>query len=301
MLSTFTAVDLSKLPAPAAVEPLDYETILGEMVSAVQAAMSARGAIFDATLESDPAMVVLQVAAWRELNLRQRVNESVRAVLLPYAMGTDLDVLAATRGVARKVLVPADPANGIAAVMEPDEELRRRSVLAPEAYTTAGSVGAYLFHALSAHPDVLDASVDSPAPCQVHVSVLSRVGDGTPSPVVLGAVMAALSATTVRPLTDLVQVAARIPVDFGVSAQVYTFPGPDYTLVLAESRRRLDAYVSESARMGRDITRSAIIAALHAPGVQRVTLAQPLVDLVVGPRQAARCMAVDLQWVGIDE
>lgn len=301
MLSTFTAVDLSKLPAPAAVESLDYETILSAMVSDFQAAMAARGVAFDAILESDPVLVALQVAAWREVNLRQRVNESVRAVLLPYASGTDLDNVAATRGVARRELVPANPVTGEPAVMESDEELRRRTVLAPEAYTTAGSVGAYLFHALSAHPDVLDASIDSPAPCQVHVSVLSRVGDGTPAAPVLAAVTAALDADTVRPLTDQVTVAAREPVDVAITAQIHTLPGPDSALVMAEVSNRLDAYVAETARLGRDVTRSALIAALHAPGVQRVALASPAADVPVGVRQAARIAGINLTWMGTDE
>src|SRR3546814_9711108 len=46
----------------------------------------------------------------------------------------------------------------IPAVMESDSDLRRRLVLAPEGYSVAGPEGAYIFHALSAHPDVLDAS-----------------------------------------------------------------------------------------------------------------------------------------------
>jgi phage-related baseplate assembly protein len=47
-----------------------------------------------------------------------------------------------------------------------------------------------VFHARSAHPDVLDASAPSPVPGEVYVTVLSRLGDGTASPEVIDAVAA---------------------------------------------------------------------------------------------------------------
>lgn len=73
--STFTAVDLSRLPAPTIVETLDFDTIYGQMLAALQALVPA----FDATVESDPVIKLLQVAAYRELLLRARVNDAARA------------------------------------------------------------------------------------------------------------------------------------------------------------------------------------------------------------------------------
>ena len=54
-MSTFTAVDLSRLPAPAVVEPLDFETILSDMVNDLRDLMAAQGDLpeFDALIESD--------------------------------------------------------------------------------------------------------------------------------------------------------------------------------------------------------------------------------------------------------
>ena len=65
-----------------------------------------------------------------------------------------------------------------------------------EGFSTAGPDGAYLFHSLSAHGQVLDASVYSPTPGYVVVSVLSRDGDGTAAPDEVGRHMA----STVRTL-----------------------------------------------------------------------------------------------------
>jgi phage-related baseplate assembly protein len=63
--SPSSAVDLSRLPAPQIVEQLSYETIFTGMV----ADLRARGD-FDAVVESDPAIKVLEVAAYRVLAYR---------------------------------------------------------------------------------------------------------------------------------------------------------------------------------------------------------------------------------------
>lgn len=97
MSSTFTALDLSQLPPPEVVEGLSFETILAEMT----ADLKARDPAFDALVESDPAMKILEVAAYRELLLRQRVNDAARGVMLAYAAGADLDHLGALFGVKR--------------------------------------------------------------------------------------------------------------------------------------------------------------------------------------------------------
>lgn len=98
-MSSFTAIDLSQLPAPSVVEPLDYEQILGAML----ADLKARDPSFDALVESDPAYKILEVAAYRELLIRQRVNDAGRSVMLAYATGSDLDHLGALMGVSRLV------------------------------------------------------------------------------------------------------------------------------------------------------------------------------------------------------
>ena len=85
-------IDLSKLPAPQIIEELDYEIILTEMRKKLQELLPEWTGH---ELESDPANNVLEVAASREMLLRQRVNEAARAVLLAFANDSDLDHLAA--------------------------------------------------------------------------------------------------------------------------------------------------------------------------------------------------------------
>ena len=94
---TDAAIDLSRLPAPTVVEAIDYETVL----AALKADLVARWPDYTADLESDPAIKLLEVAAYREVLLRQRVNDAARAVLVATAIGSDLDHLGALLNVAR--------------------------------------------------------------------------------------------------------------------------------------------------------------------------------------------------------
>lgn len=295
--ATFSAIDLSRLPAPDVIETLDYEAIYGEMLARLRTFIPD----FDDTLESDPAVRILQVAAYYRLLDRQRVNDAARAVMVAYAMGGDLDQLGAVFGVQRLMITPADVPNNLPAVMESDEDLRRRIVLAPEGYSVAGPAGAYIFHTLSADPAVLDASATSPEPGQVVVSVLGRTGSGAASSELLDAVSAALSAEDVRPLTDEVIVQSAEIIDYAIDAELRTYPGPDATIVIAEANVRLTDYMARQRRIGRDITRSGIFAALHVDGVQNVTLDQPAADIVIGETQAAYCTARSVVHVGTAE
>lgn len=296
-IATSTAVDLSRLPPPDVVQALDYETILAEL----QADLAARLPGFDAFLESDPAIKLLEIVAYRETLLRQRVNDAGRAVLVAYAAGGDLDNIAALFGVARRELVPADPETGASAVMEEDEDLRRRVLLAPDAYSVAGPRFAYVYHALSAHGDVLDASATSPAPGEVVVSVLSRLGDGTASPELLTAVEAVVGADDVRPLTDEVTVQSADIVTFEVEAELTLYAGPDPNLIRDTSEAAVTELLTAQRRIGRDVTRSALIAALHGAGVQNVNLVAPAADVVVGDTGSAWAETVSITVAGYGE
>lgn len=300
MPGTFTAVDLSRLPFPAVVEPLDFETIFAAML----ADLRQRAPSFDALVESDPAYKILEVAAYRELLLRQRVNESAKAVTLAYAVGSDLDHIASRYNVQRLVIDPGDPSalpQPRLPVLESDTDLRRRTQLAFEGFSTAGPDGAYLFHALGADGQVLDVSVYSPAPGDVVVAVLSRIGDGTADAQLLAAVDAALNAERVRPLTDRVFVQTAEVVPFTVTASLTLYPGPDAAVVLADATARLQAFVAENHRLGRDITRAGVIAALCTAGVQNVSLPAPASDIEITPLQAPWCTGTSVTIGGFDE
>ncbi len=299
MAGAFTAVDLSKLPFPAAVEVLDYELILEQMVADLQT----RDPQFSALVESDPAYKILEVAAFREFLLRQRVNEGIKAVTLAYAIGSDLDQIAARYNVKRLTIVAADDSTipPTAEVLESDESLRRRVQLSFEGFSTAGPTGAYIFHSLGADARVMDANADSPVPGQVVVAVLSNIGDGVAPVDLLAVVDATLSADDVRPLTDQVLVRSAEIIEYAVVASLTLYPGPDGEVVLAAAQSALDVYIEKSHRLGRDVTLSGLYAALHQEGVQNVILTSPAANVVADWDQAPWCTGTTITIGGVDD
>ncbi len=98
-------IDLSQLPSPTIIEELDFETILIEVKAAMVAAFpedmqSAVAAAME--LESEPLNIVAQAMAYREMLLRQRINEGAVACMLSHATGDDLDNIAANLDTERR-------------------------------------------------------------------------------------------------------------------------------------------------------------------------------------------------------
>ena len=292
-----TPIDLSQLPSPDVIETIDYETLLAarkaRFVSLYPADEQAEIAATLA-LESEPVVKLLQENAYREIVLRQRVNDAARAVMLAYAVGTDLDHLAALFGIRRLTITPADPEHNLAAVMESDTDLRARTQLAPQSLSVAGPEGAYVSHARNADGRVLDASAVSPAPCEVLVSVLARDGDGTADPALIAAVAAALQADDVRPLTDKVTVRGAEILRYQVRARLVFFAGPDRAVALAEANRAMKKYTESMHRLGMEVTLDGIYAAARAAGVQKVILESPLAGLPATKQQAPYCTGIEL-------
>jgi phage-related baseplate assembly protein len=289
-MSSYTALDLSRLPAPAVVESLDFEAILAEMIAALITAAPELAAAL--AVESEPLVKLLQVCAYRETLLRARINDAGRAVMLAYAVGADLDNLAALFGVARLTLQPGDAEAlpPVAPVLESDTDLRRRTQLSLEGFSTAGPRGAYQFHALK-DGRVKDVSVTSPTPGTVLVSVLARAGDGTSDAALVGAVSDLLNDDFIRPLNDNVIVQSAAIVTYAVTAQIAVDEGPDNSLVLADAVARLSTYLADQHGLGRAVRLSGIYAALHTAGVSQVTLTSPTADIVTTSAQAAWCSA----------
>ena len=127
--------DLTQLKNPNVIETLDYETIFTHM----KEELLRLDPSFSALLESDPAMKILEIAAWRELLLRQSVNDAARANLLAFSNTTDLEHLAAFYDVQRKS-------------EENDEAFRKRIQAKIVGWSTAGSREHYRYHALSSLP-----------------------------------------------------------------------------------------------------------------------------------------------------
>ncbi|ECF9070490.1 TPA_asm: baseplate assembly protein [Salmonella enterica subsp. enterica serovar Muenchen] len=295
-------VDLSQLPQPAIIEALDFEVILAEikqfMISRFPEEL--RPAVAAALeLESEPLNIIAQAFAWRELLLRQRINDGAAACMLSHSISTDLDNIASNMGTRRLVITPATDTTD--AVMESDTALRMRAQAAFDGLSVAGPTGAYEYFAKSASGNVADAKAVSPSPAVVVISVLSTEGDGTATPELLATVKDALSAEDRRPVGDRLTVQSAEIVNYNINARLFFYPGPESEPIQNAAHDALQAWITLQGKIGRDVARSAIMAALHVQGIQRVELTEPATDIVISDTQAARCASVTLEKGGTDE
>ena len=282
-MATTTIQELATLPEPGIIETLSFDVVFASIVQDFQG----RYPDFTALLESDPAIKLLEVAAYRELLLRNRINEAARGQMLAFAVGTDLDHLGAFYDVERL--------SG-----ESDSALRRRIRLRIMGFSNAGGADTYRYWALTASAEIADVAVTSPQPGHVRISVLSRLGDGTASEELLDAVKAVVLRDDIRVLTDAVYVlgAEIVPVD--VAADIWLLPDS-----VAELMAALPGYLASefagATMLGFDVTRSWLIGRLHVAGVHRVDLLEPVSDVRIQPWQVARLHTCFLNLVGRDK
>jgi phage-related baseplate assembly protein len=295
-MSRFVAVDLTGLTPPDVVETLVYEDILEELKADCVARMEAAGVEYNVqTLESDPVVKVLEVAAYRELLLRARVNDAARAIMLAFAQKNDLDHLGVYYGVVRQLVQAATSTTP--AVYETDTRLRSRVQLAPEALSTAGPEGAYVFHTMTVDPTIKSVQVYSPAPGEVHVLPLTSSGNGIPSPTLLSAIRSRLAEEDIRPLTDMVYVRAPAVQNFTISVNLSIADGPDPLVVKAASVASINAYLASRHKVGTPIMLSGIIAAAMTAGVEDVTVLSPTADIEPAEDEVAYATSITVNVV----
>ena len=279
-------IPLPDLPRPDVVERLDYEAIRAAML----AELLARWPEWTALLESDPAVKIVEAAAYVELLLRDRINAAARATMLAYAAGADLDHAAAATDVAR---LPG----------ESDERLRARAQAAWAALSTAGPLAAYR-HWAGAVEGVGDVLVTTPAAGQVLVTVSALAADGAAGADLLAAVRAAVTSDLRRPITDDVTVQAASVQTYTVAAVLAVGAGgPDAEAVRAASEAAVRIAVADR-RIGRDVPASRLYGALFTPGVDDVGLTiripagtnitRPVSDVAVGATTVPVCTAVEV-------
>lgn len=298
-IATSNAVNLSDLPPPVIIAQPDYETRRADKLARLTGLLPA----FDQLVESDPAVKLIEADSFDEQILVAQFSDAARGLLLAFAAGAQLDHLGALFGVTRLTITRANAQTGAPAVLESDDAFRDRILLAPSSFSVAGPELAYVYHARTANSDVVDASATSPAPGQVLVSLLARSnvgnGDGTASAQMIADVTARVNDDAVRPLTDQVTVAGAQIVPFNIIADIILFAGPDGALIMQTARDALDKYLADNRRIGRDINRAGIIAALKVAGTQNIILQSPAADIVIDRAQAAHAASITITNSGI--
>lgn len=320
------AVTTNALPTPDIIETLSYQAIF----DALRADFQTRFPDFSALVESDPAIKLLEVAAYRETVLRARVNDAFKATLLGLAAANDLDNLADFYNVSRTT-------------DETDVALRARVIEKIKGSSTGGGASWYRFQALSANDLVADALVDSPAPGAVQIALLSEestriasaaeselpdlgtfygitrleteaiadfrvrlrtaalgtAGDGAASSQLLAIVDAVMQAPDVRVITDTLTTVSASIVVIDVAADIYLYPDANSN-VLNGLEDRLKADLASAGGLGWDLARSWLISRMHLEGVQRVELTSPTADVVITGAQAVTFGTVTINLAGYD-
>ena len=292
------AIDVTALPTPAVIETLDYEAVLASLRADLLRLYPVAAEVID--LESEPLTKLLQVAAYRELLIRARVNDAARAVMLGWAVGADLDNLAARYDLAR---LPG----------EDDNRFRQRVLMGYHALSAAGSVTTWRLRALSVSVDIRQVDVWADRPGRVKVSLLARVAArvedvdaqqqaigralfgehpqagansmcwrvAVPGDAIVGQTEAALLAEDVRPLTVDVDVTAARILPLAVAATLVHPPGPDGAVLAAAAAERVRK-LGLRAAFRVDVTRAALLAALMGEGIRDAVLATPAADIAAG-------------------
>ncbi|EQB8931491.1 baseplate assembly protein [Vibrio parahaemolyticus] len=267
-------INLALLPPLDVVKQVDHEAIVADVVE--------RAGLENAS-PSDPGYRVTLANTYREVLLRQDANEQALGLTLAYATGPELDHL----GVTYYQHPDGSPVTRLDG--ESNDDYRARLQKSPEGLSVAGPDGAYEFHAQSAHPDVKDVSVESPAPVEVVLTILSHSGTGEPSQSVLDAVEAYLK--PFRPLTDELTVRGAEVLTYSVTAKLFMKLGPDPELVRQAAEDRLNAYVVSQHKLKGRVVESSVHAALTLEGVEEVQLTN-WVDVACTKQQAPYCQSV---------
>ena len=303
-----STVDFSQLPEPNLIQELDYESIFNERKEKFIALYPATEQNQWRTIlnrESDPVVKVLQENAYLELLYRNKCNADARSLLLAYAEGSDLDHLALTEyGLIRLIVTPAD--NSVVppspAIYESDERLRERCLLSFDGMNTAGSANAYRYFALSAdgRVDGIKVKSDEATPCFLDI-VITQVDseNGAASEELIQIVQAALDPDTVRPVGDRPTVKSSIATNYQIEAVLYVGKNAEDALLLEAANIRLDKYIKNAQKNGESIYLSAIYAALHVDGIERVQIISPTADLVMDNYHHPYCTTKSITVGGV--
>ena len=303
-----STVDFSQLLPPSLITELSYEAIFTKrkesFISLYDA--SEQQAVRELLQrESEPVVKLLQENAYLEMLYQAKCNADARSLLLAYAEKSDLDHLALTEyGLTRLVVTPADNTviPPVEAVYESDERLRERCILSFDGMNTAGSANAYRYFTLSADGRVDGIKVrseqDNPYLLDVVITQVDSV-NGQASAELVQIVQAALDPEEVRPVCDRPIVISSIATNYQIEATLYVGKNAEDALLLEAANIRLDKYIKNAQKNGESIYRSAIYAALHVDGIERVEIISPSADLVMDSYHHPYCTAKSITVGGV--
>ena len=279
-----TLADLRGLPPARAIEEYSHSAIVGEMIASYRARWDALRVqfpelpVFDTLeLESDTTRKTFQDVAFREVLLRARINDAIRANLLFYARATDLDHLTVFYDVLRLL-------------GEEDEALAGRTVLAIAGRSPGGPKERY--EAIARGADVRARHVHAyriGRDPTIHVAVWSTDNAGLADEALLGNVRAALADPAHGLINDTFNVRAAVFTVVDVALDVWLLPDAMESILDTIPATVASAWASETG-MGRDLVAEWVQARAMIAGVQRARMTSA--EIVAQPYEAISIRSV---------
>lgn len=181
---------------------------------------------------------------------------------------------------------------------ETDDALRTRIKLAPSVFSVAGPDDAYIFHAKSANPSIVDVAVTSPNPGEVHLFPLLDGGQ-MPTQEILDAVFAQCNSKKIRPLTDTVIVAQPTLLEYEISVDLTLLDTAVEATTQQAVQNILQTYVdARKNRLGIDVVRSKLASLASISGVYDANVTSPAANIVADPQQYTRCTGITVNIIG---
>lgn len=193
-----------------------------------------------------------------------------------------------------------DESNG-GAEEESDDSLYERMKDSLEAYSTAGTSGAYEYHARSFNARIEDVVTASSVPGRAEIYFLLSDGE-IPDDNTVQEMQDYLSSDEIRPLTDLVIVRAPEAVTYKVELIWYSEKGSndDIDAIGKSVQEAVTNYITwQSRKIGRKINPSKLTALVVAAGAAAVDISEPKarsLDTV----QVGQCESVSVTYGGED-
>jgi len=165
---------------------------------------------------------------------------------------------------------------------EDDASYYERMRESMESFSTAGPINGYIYHTKTVSTAIADVAATSPEAGVVDIRVLLQGGE-QPTQAVLEEVEAALNASDVRPLTDIVTVSMpeEDPFEIDLTYYINRNSQASTSIIDRDARAAVEDYIKwQTGKMGRDINPSYLTQLIMAAGVKRVEVRKPTFQVV---------------------
>ena len=189
------------------------------------------------------------------------------------------------------------------AEIESDDDLAERVFLAPGAYSTAGPEDGYLYHA-KAYSAAIGDVVATSNQAAGTVDIVFIMADGsTPGEEMIEGLEGYLQGKTIRPMTDLVRVAAPQEVTYTINLTYYINRSDSAKAVTIQAAvaQAVADYQTWQRAIGRDINPSQLVHMVMDAGAKRVTVTAPTYTAVDATKVSALQGDAVISYGGLED